>query len=1579
MKIDTNMAVTGNGTVLSGHYAYTLSGGLKLRLFELSSPKFPVDSFSPPYDAVLPDPVSGFLGVGTRIKSVSDTIDTDRSGAFYFYDVPTLYGVCHGFGRSNITYYSGFNFYNAFYPGGYFVPPFGETPSLFKLNKDEYANLQQGSCTPLNITEYNEQFGIVSRVAPDVGITTQTLTPGALAQIMSLRETCPESTVAVQTYYDEVQLTRIAGTASSITAPTLHNHNATPTALDSYDIWTEGRYKYTGNDDTKQNFILTGSDGRPIPNYPSGDTNHSKLNNKLCYAQLFETETAIGKLTNGIQRIETPDILWGAAGSQVSAAGQEPWHYWHFLFRENAETIPFDSDFKQIRPGVTHRTMSEGTQLFAPVLSSSDMYWQNRQCPATVDYLPWTFGASLYACPSEHFDIPYYAAIKKFGFYGTRFLNSCTKLSLTNEWSGVSGAVEVPTGVPIVVSQPDTEPDGIEEAASFSFSSYDNLLRIAKAEERYSNMYAMNKGFFLWANSGCITSNPDWAYLVYEKPMIGPLFTSLINQFQAVYVSGLSSFISGEPHIVIKQGDTETDFTIVDSGRYSDLLFTNDAYTAFKKELDKIISGNLVPAWERIESQYAYFISNCSGQVNEDFYSTIASGREKRLRTRYFENIVRGNPIDLFPLNSITFATDTAKDFLESTGWGRSPTTFGKGASLPPITRRFFEGAYGKASAASGLADRLQQLSLSTGTSFYPGFFGAYNVSKELPTSSWIPVLDGVIQDVSGRRFSPSGWLAAGYNEIGALDGNFSCFTPIFVQQPLSQVFCKIGQHPTLRALAVDYHSIPEDKISARYPEILYWTHKLKLNTNSFRNAYPLKYKWFRVHKKQHEAFARTADFSLADFSNPQGDWCALEGDQSTCTFIHPKECFPPYDGNTSEDYYTFIKGVDHTVDDQFYYYCLVIGRFGVRISEPTELVVEDWLRFDVSHKNGMNVLGTLSIKFKVTDIYGVENTITFVADESPAYRGYQLDVSAIPESVVEQKIPPPNAGFGDVSATRFIGPNGYVGATVTYAPDTLKDTRGVREAWGRLINFGSLVPLSRKLSQTEGDLLYGYKHLPTCENYTMARGKKGIKVEAFINNNRLTHWSLGQKAYAATDGKYGMQWDKIGGVGSLYPPCSNLLEMNSPSSIGAGHWQWGNNLGAIKRFGWLSRPDSGDLTIVGPGQSSESTDPLLLKKIKEQFIHPNTLAGNNCGYTNNGLGRNMLYYIEAYDRFYLICDPIKKKNVANKSFMCPGLRFTNSAIQYFWMGQPSNTYVERHPMYGPYAYQWRMRRHNRDRNGNGISQGFYSMNFETRYQLMYDAPAIYGLYLKREPSAAYKGKALEIKELRKKALSWADLATLRTLWFGECGEEGTCMNYGSIMFSCDPTSPRYNKEVCDYVEAAKSLANTPDFSAYSCPEDRLKQGDCFDPCLSMRYGQGMFPGGKSQNMFGYASNASANLKDPRNIRLVSHATFKDGAPQTKDERSVVDSKTYFRSTINTPHSRIWRGLEKIGETVLQQTQQVAGISPCQDGGSDHCNFITPTVHLDKTSLMLGATTAFNASVGYAASIYAAPETRGQD
>ena len=140
MKIagSAGFAATSN-YILSGYYDWSFSNGIKARLFELSSSSFGIDNFLAPYDAVLPShSLSGnpYLAVGRRMKTATDTMRSNTSGKFYYYDEADLFGVCHGFGRDSDTYYLGYNFYQAFYPAGYFSPPFGETPSIFRANQD---------------------------------------------------------------------------------------------------------------------------------------------------------------------------------------------------------------------------------------------------------------------------------------------------------------------------------------------------------------------------------------------------------------------------------------------------------------------------------------------------------------------------------------------------------------------------------------------------------------------------------------------------------------------------------------------------------------------------------------------------------------------------------------------------------------------------------------------------------------------------------------------------------------------------------------------------------------------------------------------------------------------------------------------------------------------------------------------------------------------------------------------------------------------------------------------------------------------------------------------------------------------------------------------------------------------------------------------------------------------------------------------------------------------------------------------------------------------------------------------------
>lgn len=1532
--------------ILSGFYSQHYQRGNKAHLFEFSSPSYPITNFTSPYDARLDiftgDRLNHLQAVGQKINPNNLDFQSNRSGVLYYSENSFLYGVCHGFSGDKLTYYQGYNFYNAHYAAGYFSPPFGENVTILKYdqNDDEFA-LDLGVCSNLNITEYNENYGINSFVSAEANITANDLQPGNAMILATPKAACPED--AVTSFFDEWTLYPIQGTVSQLGANNLFNSNPIPTSLDNYEIRVESRYSTftSGTSPNVLTYLNYDSSGRPVPSY-SASNQLNKLNNTLCEAQIIETNTDFGQGTNGIQLIIVPDDnASSAVGSQASFIGvADPWNMWQFNFQENSDTFPFSDGFTVTNGAVHVLQASEGTSLFDSVLAVEDAYWQNRQCPAPVDYLPWTFGASIYACPSYHFDIPYYAATNKFGFYGMRFMNNCAALSLNYSYNNVPNAMEVQQSfVPLPLGTGVTEPEGIDAIGSQgAFSEYDNLLAIAKSEASYSDMYALNKGFFIWANAQYVSATVQFNQLNSLYPSFIYLYSGLVSPFVNIFSGDISNYSQFQPSLL-----NATSGGIITTSSIADTLLTNNIYLDFLQEMRGIITGQDWSLWNTIESQYAYYISNGAGGVNETFYQNIITGRDARVLTRYFENVVHGNPIDLFPLNKISFSYDKAQDYLEHTGWNRSTTNFGSNSPVPQINRRYFVGAYGNGQDISGVIQTINNLTLANGTYFYPGFFNDINIGKDSPLPHYQAVNSGIILDEKLRAFSPSGWLALGLGGIGQLDSNFSCFTPIFVQQPLQQVFCKIGQAPILRSYAVDYHTIPEDKISSRYQELVYWLQKLKIVDGQFNNLYPLQYKWYRVPKTDYSTMVQQGNFTMATPSSPTGQWCCMEGDGPDCTIINPTLSVPP--GQQDEDNYTFIKGITQGVDDTYDYFCLVSGRFGLRMSEPSSLVVENWARFDVSFKNAVNAAGSLQVAFKVNDYLGTQHTISFPSQSAPAYNGYQRDEYAVVEAQAIQKIPPPNAGYGDVSALKPAGPIKYIGALRSYVPSTLADTRGLMENWGILLDYGTLVPFYKTLSQQEGDLLYGYSHLPICTNYQMNLGQAGIQIYPTLGGNQILHWSLAQRAVASYQSTYvGVPWQGLNTFGALYPPIAQddykSIPQQDYETMGVGQWQWYNNLGAIKRFGHLSTYQTNDIVLIGNGSPSKNDIAgytTQLAAIKQQWIKPSYLAGYNCGYTPFGLGRNMIFYIEAFDRFYLYCDPLKKKNIQNLNYMNPGIRQGNSAIQYSWLGKPNNTYLKRRAMYGPYAYQWRVRRHNRDRNGNGISLGFYSMGWTEPYTLMYDAPSIYGLYPKVTNSPASIARINNINTLRLNAGILTEVG-LRGNWFGTTNDEGTSITYGTTWLGdCSQGGA-----MCDYYGAFSELAGEPEFENYTCTQAMLQKGSCFDPCLSMRYAQGFFPGGKAQNMF---NNSSVN----KNIRLVATANNAGNVPILTDEHSVADGTVVFRSPVNTPHAQLMRAL---GNTIV-------GINPCKDGGSDHCNYITPTVHLGTSSFLQGQTSTF--------------------
>ena len=1450
-------------------------------------------------------------------------------------------------------------------------------------------------------------------------------------------------------------------------------------------------------------------------------------NNISCPAYLFERGFGGMKGSNGLLPDYVASALAGfgplglggngqggyvdGLGAGVQAINENFW-FWYFIYRENAENFPFEADNPDIEGqttksktttinhpdgSVTERTVTStrggipSVQILNPKIANSDWYWKHRNCPEYPSALPWSFGGAIFAYPDSFFEVPYYSSIGKFGFYGTRFLNGKgTLLTEENISPSFTGCSE------------ENNPLLYYQGGNNSYSTYDKLLKIAKNQELYSNFYMGNQGLMIAINYDIITGSPDWNHKHSGSERLAFFEVEGVKAaYQACYdfYAKKLNYAGGHPSgfkgfwLDLNRVPSTSELMSLGQDGYS---FSNindiDSLSGLSYLEDDILSNSLyeenLGPYERLNEKFlgenAKQFSNAvrleitgSGlqagtyKLDKNFYSGLKDRQLNVLRARGYASNLIDNPIDLFPLNKITYSYEDSSLFTGDKSGNISKGVLINGfnstfKNVPTINRRYFYGAYanqGDSSAASPtsvasiIPNEFKNHPEDGAGGLYPknpflaeeSFKPDYLV-KPFPISGWVGLIGNSFSDSNlfniqeGNLGGKAAAYLLGYNGVGKLKGKYSCFSPIFVQQP-TDIICKIGQAPQLRCLAVDYHTIPEDKIkNGRWPEINYWVDKLKLNSNTFyeddlfegssissinegkkdelfsgynfskkKFLYPLGYKWGRIKKNDLSEVNRFSlgELSGVEWSNSTGNWCCAEGDKETCTIIHPFECVPPLTGSTinltpGEAYpnMEFIQGVKkeswtnhlgqtQPADDEFYYFCLTSGRFGMRRSEKSRLIIDNSLKFDISVKNPSPSNFTPTLQFvgrgqQAVDV-PAKNQIT-------NFFGFQPNDLAVKEEIIADRRTPNALGClpswkpcCSTPKLRTLGTNGYSSFNVTWSPPAVLDLPALNSIYGYPLPFGGLVSFEKTLTQQEGEILYGTYPLPQASNGDYIGNYKGVTITLSLGDGLwVEHWSAREPGWATDNTSFGGIPFKAGDiVSALYPPSEGGSRWRKypietkDQSYGKGHWQYSNNLGLIrptdyKYFKGLADEKSQQKKLYNksgrPYFSLASNTKDVPKLWQNIATSTRNYPGKGCGYFSSSLGRHMAYFIEGFDSFYLLCGNKKKEFVKNLSFAAAGLRVGNAGFQYSFLGQPNSSYLTRQSLYGPYAYMWKFNRHNRDRNGNGMPLGMYSYATDGPYSMMYDLPAVYGLYSFDASKAKTKNhnrkKINTIKDIKRIIWEEDKAFPIKFEFNSNDDEHGTqwCgVPNGSSSWRCNGDTPATGQDgqpyngtpvwFCKYTSYATELANSPDLSIYTCNDEQLSKGACFHPCLSLRYDQGILPGGKNLDFFGVGSN-------PPNANSSSKELNIGKSPKQPDKISS-NANYYFDKDANgkmvlgpvlTPWANSLRGLVS-----QDKYKNYLSIDPQYGGGCDHCNYITPTAWLGTAQKVYGNTNHF--------------------
>lgn len=1111
---------------------------------------------------------------------------------------------------------------------------------------------------------------------------------------------------------------------------------------------------------------------------------------------------------------------------------------------------------------------------------------------------------------------------------------------------------------------------------------YDDLLMVSIKERARSSCFISDKVLFLKLNHDVIKTTNEYAELKKNNKSFEADFNNFLLQ-----------------HTLPEVGSETLAFSRPDglSNRGMDSLLA-------------IFSMNLGESFEALVRKYGHAkltkqVTNpddIKGAIDIPWYNKLINKKISTFANNYYRNIANGKPVDLFPDGVITFSSEVARQFAESdflkyhsmpsSANLRDPVT-NLYPDIPSTDLRYFHTAFSSQTEAdlfkgnaflpsesvfplapppatreigrlTTASSPVFQIDAQT-KSFYLGYLNPKGCTKDLPKGSRsflkmanLPIA-GIWQDYApedgqpvvstppGNAASPARIFS---EDIGAsLDRNFSCFSPLFLQQPIN-THTKSWLPATLRVFAVDYHSITEDKIRENTrvflddgnepvagngrPEIGYWLRKIKAIDSKGKNLYPLKYEWFRILNTDIPEYLKTKKESLLHPPDPQatagshGDWACFEGKNSPdCTVVTRRFCSDLY-GNVPtfptnvENLLTFA-GINKATALKYSYFCRVTGRLGWRDSELCKIVCDSSVEMEFAYINSAGSGNAFQVAFSE----GGSGTVGF------SNQGLQHDPHVVFEDEEERIW---NSG-NNCESWRFIGREAIGGLTRVWTPATLKDPRGKTVRKAHWTAFGALSKMKITDNESLCWALYAKRALPFCDI------NQGILYRGIsISLAGVIHRTAADTATLTYNSRVGLIVSRMKNIAELYPPPSmdGYFAGSFPGSylpyVQPAHFQFENHLGLIKSF---SRNISGPSAIMGRmdiqkigGGAAPLSD--LIHDAKNKIFYTNigkgsrVISGPECGYVRPSAGRFMHFYVETFDTFFSLCDEGKKPvKVKNWSHIAGGLRANNAGLQFNWLGKPKNARLKRESIPGPYGFQWKVERHNRDRSGNGMSLGFWSYHHETRIDNMYDAAAVVGALKRLRPSPHKMSSASSVRANRMAAandLGFSSSLSFRNVRFGP--DDGKKLGCGNIRIKDEENGNgafKPTKNVALYSQTSSSSSG--ELRDFGC--EGVNKPDCFFPCVSLKWPDGFSPKGKKMMGGTITSCADCDEATPLIVQP-SAAGLSIG--------SIITTKKIFRKKI----------------------------SPCADEHRDSCNYITPTIHLGIDCWLAGSANAGVGTVG---------------